>query len=391
MLTLHEAVRKNDLKIVKEFVEVLQQEEMSVNLVDQNGYTPLHIATLHGYKEIVTLLLEKGANINLSISDNIETPLSLAIKKGYEDIVKLLLHKGADINQRLPKGYAPLHSAIKAKNFNIIKMLVEEGADVNLRDVSHGYSSLHFAVIFYNEEKRLKRPVGHQLQSKQTKATIKNTQTTFDFYTNVIEFLLSKGADINITNWDEEIPLHCAARQNQIQMIKFLMEKGADSTMESSDGDAPVDLITDDNCVYEFIKYIALHNQALKRKNKCHYQVWLDCKYEIEKMKRRTIGNSNVTWLDFLQQNDDNLLEAYYCNYIIRNHFGSDEYKAIFPIYETMLEDQIERSERRYLLTKDIMTHFYQQLPIEDCWRKILQYVNTNDLEKFVNAIYRSA
>lgn len=65
---------------------------------DKTGYTSLHFAVEGGYLEIVSLLLEKGADVN-SITHNSATALHLAIRnKDNYKIVTALLDKGANPN-----------------------------------------------------------------------------------------------------------------------------------------------------------------------------------------------------------------------------------------------------------------------------------------------------
>ena len=72
---------------------------------DQDKNTTLHIASSMGNLEIVTILLEKGAEINSTNSRN-ETPLVLAIQNRYQGIVNKLMAKGAkiDVFNFMPKG-----------------------------------------------------------------------------------------------------------------------------------------------------------------------------------------------------------------------------------------------------------------------------------------------
>ena len=55
----------------------------------------LHKVADQGHKQVVRLLLKKGANINAA---GYEGMLMVALQNGHEQIVQLLLEKGADIN-----------------------------------------------------------------------------------------------------------------------------------------------------------------------------------------------------------------------------------------------------------------------------------------------------
>ena len=58
------------------------------------GCTPLHYAATFGHKEIAQMLLDAGANINRTDKDG-RTPLKCATEKGHQDVGQLLLDRGA--------------------------------------------------------------------------------------------------------------------------------------------------------------------------------------------------------------------------------------------------------------------------------------------------------
>ena len=66
------------------------------------------MACQNGHEAIVSLLLEKGADVNAKNNDG-WTPLHWASENGHEAIVSLLLEKGADVNAKDNDGETPLH------------------------------------------------------------------------------------------------------------------------------------------------------------------------------------------------------------------------------------------------------------------------------------------
>ena len=95
-----------------------------------------------GYLEMVQFLLEDGININAQ--GNYESAPSLllpnsygssalmhAAQNGHLDIVKVLVEAGANIEVRNWGGETALYFAVKSDHLNIVKFLIEKGATGN--------------------------------------------------------------------------------------------------------------------------------------------------------------------------------------------------------------------------------------------------------------------
>ncbi|XP_031549219.1 myotrophin-like [Actinia tenebrosa] len=67
------------------------------------GRRPLHIAADYGQKDVLALLLQKGADINAEDRNGI-TPLLATIWEGHYDCAEFLLEKGATPNGKAPDG-----------------------------------------------------------------------------------------------------------------------------------------------------------------------------------------------------------------------------------------------------------------------------------------------
>jgi len=70
-----------------------------VNAKNNLGGTPLHEAAASGCKEIVELLVTKGADVNANIGG--WTPLHLAVDEGHTEIAELLREHGGKTAEEL--------------------------------------------------------------------------------------------------------------------------------------------------------------------------------------------------------------------------------------------------------------------------------------------------
>ena len=144
--SLLDAVEKNEIVAVQKLID----GGCNVNVQDNGKSTSLMRASLHGYSDIVVILLRAGANSN--IHDKIgKTALHYAAQENHENIVRILLEAGADVNSQDIHGNSPLSNAVfyaKGKG-NVIRLLRQNGADDNLPN-KHGITPLGLAKTIVN-------------------------------------------------------------------------------------------------------------------------------------------------------------------------------------------------------------------------------------------------
>jgi len=83
---------------------LLNNQRVNVNQTDRDGRTALCYAAKRGSVEMTTMLLERGAYLNLA-DQNGDTPLMKAVKKGSLETVKALLANFADVDAKGKVGY----------------------------------------------------------------------------------------------------------------------------------------------------------------------------------------------------------------------------------------------------------------------------------------------
>lgn len=88
------------------------------------GPSPLRLAAMKGYRDIVRLLLEHGALVD-ACGHTGRTALHWASLKGHRDIVKLLLDFGAEIDVQNELSRTPLDWAIERGQLEVVNMLKE--------------------------------------------------------------------------------------------------------------------------------------------------------------------------------------------------------------------------------------------------------------------------
>ncbi len=146
-ISIHDAVEKGNIEAVKQHIAA----GTDVNAMGgMSGGTPLTFAAIEGHKEIVELLIAKGADVE--VADLLSaTPLHRAASWGHKEIAELLITKGANVNAEDKWGNTPLHLAAYKGHKENVKLLIAKGADVNAKN-EDGETPLDDAVRYKQTE-----------------------------------------------------------------------------------------------------------------------------------------------------------------------------------------------------------------------------------------------
>lgn len=151
-------------------------------VIDFYGYTPLHHALANGHEECIYILLNQSDCYSEVSSSSGLAPIHIASSMNLVDVLHVLLGNGANVNSRDNHGETASFKASIQGHINVIKLLLKFEADVNLITYSDQSSALCVAVLF-----------GH---------------------TQIVQLLISNGANIDHMDSDNETPLFHAAQYN---------------------------------------------------------------------------------------------------------------------------------------------------------------------------------
>jgi len=116
------------------------------NAPQKSGLTPLMTASRTGNVKVVKALLAGGAKVDATTVEANATALMWALAMGHSEIITTLLEHGADVRNSTTKGFTPLMFAARNGDIDVARLLIAKGAGVN--DLaSDGTHVLPFAIL----------------------------------------------------------------------------------------------------------------------------------------------------------------------------------------------------------------------------------------------------
>lgn len=227
----------------------------SMQQLDDRGTSALHEAVRNNHVDMLRVMLEKGADVNLTQdapADAGNTPLHIAGIYGRAEAARLLLDAGADDTMQNVAGETPAHLAVMKKKFGgdlqarervgvlealehvdlerndgktplmllqyldintimeVMPVLLEKGADASHADAA-GNTALHVAAQQHS-------------------------------YKGIVKELYRAGADISAVNAEGVMPLHLALRYGDQESAIFMIKKGADYNRADNRGVTPAQI-----------------------------------------------------------------------------------------------------------------------------------------------------
>jgi len=212
------AARAGDAPRVKELLEL---DPRLLAARDPLGNTALILAVNSGHHEIAELLLNSGIRPGLheaaaigktelvaellrgdgalvdSYSPEGFTALALAAHFGHTETAAFLIDQGADVNAvaRHEMRVTPLHAALFGCKVETAMLLIERGADVTIKRGGKGWPRSGWTALHY---------------------------AAGSGFTELVEPLLSRGADPGAVDDEGQTPLEVAVEAGQAKIVEML-------------------------------------------------------------------------------------------------------------------------------------------------------------------------
>jgi ankyrin repeat protein len=224
-----------------EIAKLLIDRQADVNVRDDQGRTPVHIAACSNASlRVARLLLDAGAKadlftacmfgdlarVTLLIYENPEvvhrrewfckdTPLHKAAQKGHREVVVVLLENGADLMARNRLGQTALHQAALGGHPETVEYLIVEGAELNTRD-SGGCTPLDLAVL----QRGVRSPVVKVLRDHDAKRGIGVRGIRYDTLVDVLAQRLGCEIELKMSEDGDHIETFNVHPKDELYFIK---------------------------------------------------------------------------------------------------------------------------------------------------------------------------
>lgn len=192
--------------LIKHGAKLCQQNKL--------GHFAIHAAAFAGARKAMEVILKSGEEVGHTTTGHINyldksnsSPLHLAVRGGNIDTIRLCIAAGGKIDQQQNDKSTPLHLACTQGATEVVKLMlcsIDQVEDVlNLTDGAH-QTPLHRATIFD--------------------------------HTELVEYLISLGADLNSVDCKGNTPLLQATSCGAWKTVILLLSKGANVSVKDKSG-----------------------------------------------------------------------------------------------------------------------------------------------------------
>ncbi|XP_051272695.1 LOW QUALITY PROTEIN: caskin-2-like [Dicentrarchus labrax] len=225
-------------------------KRLNINYQDSDGFSALHHAALTGTTELLSLLLEAQATVDIKDINGMR-PLHYAAWQGKADSVLLLLRAGASVNSPSHDGQIPLHLSAQYGHYEVSEMLLQHQSNPCLMnkakktplDLACEFGRLKVAQLLLSSNM-----VAVLLEGEGGQDSLDSPSTTplhlaaRNGHKDIIKLLLKAGIDINRAT-KAGTSLHEAALYGKTEVVRLLLDAGINVNMRNTYNQTALDIV----------------------------------------------------------------------------------------------------------------------------------------------------
>ncbi|XP_038860998.1 ankyrin repeat and KH domain-containing protein 1-like isoform X1 [Salvelinus namaycush] len=191
------------------------------------GISPLMLAAMNGHVPAVKLLLDMGSDINAQIETNRNTALTLACFQGRAEVVSLLLDRKANVEHRAKTGLTPLMEAASGGYAEVGRVLLDKSADVNAPPVPSSRDTALTIAADKGHYKFCELLInrGAHIDVRNKKGNTPLWLAANGGHFDVVQLLVQAGADVDAADNRKITPLMAAFRKGHVKVVQYLVKE----------------------------------------------------------------------------------------------------------------------------------------------------------------------
>ncbi|XP_029953717.1 caskin-2 isoform X2 [Salarias fasciatus] len=227
-------------------------KRLNINYQDPDGFSALHHAALTGTTELLSLLLDAQAQVDVKDVNGMR-PLHYAAWQGKADSVLLLLRAGASVNSPSHDGQIPLHLSAQYGHYEVSEMLLQHQSNPCLMnkakktplDLACEFGRLKVAQLLLSSNMvtaLLEGEGGGGGDGVDSSSTTPLHLAARNGHKDIIKLLLKAGIDINRAT-KAGTSLHEAALYGKTEVVRLLLDAGVNVNMRNTYNQTALDIV----------------------------------------------------------------------------------------------------------------------------------------------------
>ncbi|NXJ34912.1 CSKI2 protein, partial [Ciconia maguari] len=255
---LIQAVKNGDVPNVQKLVAKIKASKskllgsakrLNVNYQDADGFSALHHAALGGSLDLISLLLEAQATVDIKDSNGMR-PLHYAAWQGRVEPVRVLLRAAASVNMASLDGQIPLHLSAQYGHYEVSEMLLQHQSNPCLinkakktpLDLACEFGRLKVAQLLLNSHLCVALLEGQSKDATDPNYTTPLHLAAKNGHKEIIRQLLKAGIEIN-KQTKTGTALHEAALYGKTEVVRLLLEGGVDVNIRNTYNQTALDIV----------------------------------------------------------------------------------------------------------------------------------------------------